>query len=209
MASSNSVLTEALVKVTPNDPVLHRLTFAMVIVIFIYVLFMIVKLLRKEGFDAGRALSVGSSLGFQSETGNPVYQSMLHGAAGTAANAVSKFTGSFSPEAPSFWESDASRADYTMESGLTSNNPNAFAETSWSGVEMAVFPNLTPQLKSKYFNASTAEKLNILSGAAAALGVPLPAALPTGSTVSGMYTPKGSQLSNFANDEKLASKLGK
>jgi hypothetical protein len=195
----NTGFTEKLKSVTPNAEATQRLSFVMLVIICLYLLAVTIIYFvdKKEGMSdilsMQKYVAGGPDIRFAQQRGDAV--------------GSSSFTGSHSPDTPAFWESTSDRVDYNSDAGLTNKTPNAFAETSWSYVEMAVFPNLTSQLKAKYFNSSTAEKLNILTGAAAALGVAVPATLPTGSSVSSMYSPKISKMTNDKVD-KFAGKLG-
>lgn len=194
-----------------------RWTFAMVLVMFVLLLWVLVGRdlaakagLTTSGFNAERALSVGGTFAFNSESGNPVYQSIQGTTAGTASASgsgkPSNFTGSFSPDTPSFWESPADRVDNVYGTGLSQSVANAFAGTPWADFESAVYPKLSPQLQARYSNASTAEKINVLTAAAVTLGLKVPEVPVTTSGMSG-YKSFGSQLSTMAGDP-LASKLG-
>lgn len=129
----------------------------------------------------------------------------LHTKAGFAATSH-MVGGGFSPEAPSFWESNEDRESNYLGSGIGAAVANAFAGTPWEAFEAAVYPKLTSQMQARYVNASTAEKVNILTGAAAAFGVAVPAVPADTSSFAGMKMMKHGK-AKFGSGESLEKKL--
>ncbi len=136
------------------------------------------------------SLTSGSSLRTSSESGNPVYQN---------------FTGTYTPDTPAYWESSKERVD-EYESGLSTAKADTFDGSVWGPFERQVYPQLSSQLQARYSNSSLAEKIQILTSAAAQLKIPLPNS-PATSGMKGYKSPN-SMLSGMSNVDPLAKKLG-
>lgn len=99
----------------------------------------------------------------------------------------SGFTGGYNSNAPAYYDSQALN-DNTYEDGLNAGSNLRFfgADPAWSEFENKILPTISSvQVRTRYNNTTTGEKIAILVAQAARLQVPVPTATPP-TEVSGM-----------------------
>jgi hypothetical protein len=152
------------------------IVFALVIVVLILAALVIypVVMVSKDGMTGGGSEPLRGLYGVSSSNLESTHFSQ------PGQGFRENFTGGYKTNGPSFYESQALN-DNVYEDGLNATSADRYftANPEWAAFEDKIFKSLdSVQVRTRYHNTTTGERINILKMRAQQLGVPLPVSPP-------------------------------